>query len=89
MPQSVLERTNEQITETFGKAARATVNAGNALHERFDDAKVFARRGAHRAEEYLDQGQTHIKRHPVAAVTVSFALGLGLGVLLGWTMRRK
>ncbi len=89
MPQSVLERTGEHISETFGKAARATSNVGDVLHERFDEAKVLARRGAHRAEEFLDEGKVHIKRHPVAAVTGSFVLGLGIGILVGWTMRRK
>ncbi len=89
MPPSVLGRTSEQFTEAFEKAARTTSNLGDALHERFDEAKVLARRGAHRAEEFLDQGQMHIKRHPIAAVTGSFVLGLGIGILVGWTMRRK
>jgi ElaB/YqjD/DUF883 family membrane-anchored ribosome-binding protein len=89
MPQSVLERTGEQISETVGKAARATSNIGDAMHERLQDARAFARRGAHRAEEMIDRGEKHVRRHPTAAVTGIFVLGLGIGVLVGWTLRRK
>lgn len=89
MPQSVLEATSEKITETIEKAARATSNIGDAMHERLDQAKVLARRGAHRTEELLEDGRVHIKRHPVAAVTGGFALGIGIGMLMGCTLRRK
>lgn len=89
MPQSVLERTSEQISETVEKAARATSNIGDAMHERLADAKVLARRSAHRAEELLEQGEKHVRRHPAAAVIGIFALGLGIGALVGWTLRRK
>ncbi len=89
MPQTVLERTSEQIADTVQKAARVTTSIGSAFHDRFDEARLVARRSAHAAEEFLDQGRIHIKRHPVAAVTGSFALGLGIGVLLGWALRRK
>ncbi|MDT8070163.1 MAG: hypothetical protein ROO76_18510 [Terriglobia bacterium] len=89
MRQTVLERTSEQIADTVGKAARATGSIGSALHDRYDEAKQLARRGTHRAEELFDESKLHIKRHPVAAVAGSFSLGLGIGILLGWTLRRK
>jgi ElaB/YqjD/DUF883 family membrane-anchored ribosome-binding protein len=89
MPQSVLERTTEQISETVEKAARATSNIGDAVHERLADAKLIARRSAHRAEELLEEGEKHIRRHPTAAVTGIFLLGLGIGALAGWTLQRK
>lgn len=89
MPQSVLEKTSEQISETVEKAARATSNIGDAVQERLQDAKVIARRSAHRAEELLEEGEKHIRRHPTAAVTGIFVLGLGIGGLVGWTLRRK
>lgn len=89
MPSTVLERTTEQITETVEKAARATTNIGGAIQERLDEAKLMAKRGAHAAEELLDESKVHIKRHPAAAVTATFLLGLGIGSLLGWTLRRK
>lgn len=89
MPSSVLERTNEQLAETIEKAARATSKMNGMLQEYFDDAKVLARRSAHRTEELLDGSRTHIKRHPLAAVTGGFALGLGVGFVMGWVLRRK
>ncbi|MGE5114615.1 MAG: hypothetical protein ACM3JB_27455 [Acidobacteriaceae bacterium] len=56
---------------------------------RLNDAKLLVHRGAHRAEELLDQGKTHIKRHPVIAVTGAFVLGFGAGVLVGSTLLRR
>jgi ElaB/YqjD/DUF883 family membrane-anchored ribosome-binding protein len=89
MPSTVLERTSEQIAETVEKATRATTNIGDALHERLDDARKMAKRGAQTAGEFLDESKVHIKRHPAAAVTATFLLGLGIGSLLGWSLRRK
>jgi len=89
MPQTVLERTGGQVTETVGRAACATSRMGDAVRERLDEAKVFARRHVHRAEGFLDKGKTHIRRHPAVAITGSFSLGLGIGMLVGWTLRRK
>jgi len=89
MPQKVLDRTSEQIGETIDKAVRTTSKIGDLLRERFDDAKVLARHSGHRAEEFFDEGKTHIKRHPVAAVIGCFLLGLSIGTVVGWTLRRK
>lgn len=89
MPQSVLERTSEQIAETVEKAARATSDLGDAVHERFDEAKLFARRSARRADELVEDGKKHIRRHPAAAVTGTFLLGLGIGVVVGLSIRRR
>lgn len=57
--------------------------------ERLNQAKLFVNRGAHRAEELLDEGTTHIKRHPLLSVTGAFFAGLSIGMVVGWTMRRK
>lgn len=89
MPQTVLERTSEEIAEAAGRAARATSKMGDAVRERLDEAKVFARRHVHRAEGFLHKGKTHIRRHPAVAITGSFSLLLGIGMLVGWTLRRK
>jgi ElaB/YqjD/DUF883 family membrane-anchored ribosome-binding protein len=89
MPQSVLERTSEQISETVEKAARATSGIRDAVHGRLEDARLLVRRGAHRAEELVGEGEKHVRRHPTAAVTGIFVLGLGIGVLVGLAFRRK
>jgi hypothetical protein len=89
MSPTVLDRASEQISENINKAVRATSNVGDVLRERLDNAKVVARRSAHRAEKIFDEGKTHIKRHPVAAVFGSFLLGLSIGTVVGWTLRRK
>lgn len=89
MTQTVLEKTGEQISETVEKAVRATSGIRDAVHERVEDARVLARHSAHRAEELIEKGEKHIRRHPSAAVTGIFVLGVGIGVLVGWTLRRK
>lgn len=89
MPQSVLERTSEQIAETVERAVHATSSIGDAVQQRLQDAKVLTRRGAHRAEELFEEGEKHVRRHPAAAVAGTFVLGLGIGLLVGWALRRK
>lgn len=59
------------------------------VEARLNEAKLFAHRGAHRAEELLDEGTTHIKRHPLITVTGAFFAGLGIGILVGWSLRHK
>jgi len=89
MTQSVLERTGEQIAETARKASRAT----SAVADAFDDGVAAARRVAKQsgdaAEEFMDDTNKRLQRHPVETMVATFAIGIAAGVVIGWMIKRK
>ena len=89
MTQSVLERTGDQIAETARKASRAT----SAVADAFDDGVAAARRVAKQsgdaAEEFMDDTTKRLQRHPVETMVVTFAMGVAVGVVIGWMVKRK
>jgi ElaB/YqjD/DUF883 family membrane-anchored ribosome-binding protein len=89
MPNTVLERTGEHLTDAAHKASRAA----DAIAEAAEDAIGVVRRTGKlfndAAEELLDDTTLRIKRHPAEAIVTTFAVGLVAGVLIGWMIGRR
>jgi ElaB/YqjD/DUF883 family membrane-anchored ribosome-binding protein len=89
MTQSVLEKTSEQIAET----ARKTSRVASAVADAFEDGVVAARRvakqGGDAAEELFDDTTKRLQRHPMETIGVTFAIGITIGVLIGWMAKRR
>ncbi len=89
MTQSVLERTGEQIAET----ARKTSRAASAVADAFEDGVIAARRAAKQggdaAEELFDDTAKRLQRHPIETVVATFAIGVVVGALIGWMVKRS
>ncbi len=89
MAQSVLERTGEQIAET----ARKTSRAASAVADAFEDGVMAARRAAKQggdaAEELFDDTAKRLQRHPIETVVATFAIGVVVGALIGWMVKRS
>jgi ElaB/YqjD/DUF883 family membrane-anchored ribosome-binding protein len=89
MAQSVLERTGEQIAET----ARKTSRAASAVADAFEDGVIAARRAAKQggdaAEELFDDTAKRLQRHPIETVVATFAIGVVVGALIGWMVKRR
>lgn len=89
MTQSVLERAAEQIAETSHKASRAASAVADALGDGVGAVRRVARQGGDAAEEFVDDTTRRLQRHPVETVVTTFALGIAVGVLISWIVKRK
>jgi hypothetical protein len=59
-----------------------------ALEDGMRNARRMAKRGRHAAVDMMDDLSRNVKRAPLRSVTVCFGLALGVGMLLGLTLRR-
>jgi hypothetical protein len=89
MAQSVLERAGEQIAETARQASRTTSAVADAIEDGVGAAKRFAKQGCDGVEEFLDDTTKRLQRHPTETVVASLAVGVAVGILIGWTMKRR
>jgi ElaB/YqjD/DUF883 family membrane-anchored ribosome-binding protein len=89
MSQTVLERTAEHIAESAHQASRATSAVAGAIEDGVGVVKRAAKQGGDAAEEFLNDTTQRIQRHPVLTVATTFAIGLTVGAVIGWTMKRR
>ncbi len=55
----------------------------DALDDRINATKRAVKQGRRAVEDLVDDGAYQVKRHPVGALGISFAIGLGLGAVIG------
>lgn len=89
MTQSVLERTGEQVAAVARKASRTTSGLVEALQDGVEAARRVAKQGGDVAEEFVDHANNRLKRHPAETVVATFAIGVTLGIFIGWMMKRR
>ena len=89
MSQTILERTAEHLAGSAHPASRATRAAVDAMDEGAGAVRRAAKQGGEAAEEFLKDTTRLVQRQPILAVAATGALALTVGVLIGWTMRRK
>lgn len=89
MIQSVLGRTGDQVAETARKAARAASAVADALEDGVGVARRVAKQGGDAAEEFIDDTTKRLQRHPIETVATTFAIGIAVGVLIGWMIKRR
>jgi len=78
-----------RVLEAGAEAARLKVRASHAVEDARSEAKRLAKRGRHAAEDLVDDAAYRIKRDPLRSVAITFAVGLGVGVLAGWLAGRS
>lgn len=89
MTTTVLEKTTEQLSETMEKASRATAKMGDLLQDKFESARRVAKKGAHAAEEILDETKQQIRHRPLGFVAATFGIGVLAGFVIGWASKRR
>ena len=52
-------------------------------------ARRAAKQGGDAAEELFDDTAKRLQRHPIETVVATFAIGVGIGVLIGWLVKRR
>jgi ElaB/YqjD/DUF883 family membrane-anchored ribosome-binding protein len=89
MTQSVLEKTGDQIAETARKTSRAAAAVADAFQDGVEAARRVAKQSGDAAEELFDDTAKRLQRHPMETIATTFALGIALGVLVGWMAKRR
>lgn len=78
----------ERVMEVGVEASRLKVRASHAVEDAMIEARRLAKRSRYAAEDLVDDAAYRIKRDPLRSVAVTFAVGLGIGVLAGWLAGR-
>jgi len=89
MPQTVVERTAEQIGKSARQASRATSAIADAIEDGVGVVKRAAKQGSDAAEEFVNDTTQRLQRHLVLTVATTFAVGVAAGTLIGWMMKRR
>ncbi len=79
MTTAVLEKTTERIVDS----------AENMAEVLKDRAKKMMKQGGEMADQLYGNTTHQIRRHPAETVASTLAIGLGMGIFLGWLMFRK
>ncbi len=85
---SRIKSAEEKITRAGETVERLRRKVTNTVEDKYDDARRAIRRGRHAAEDLVDEASYRIKRDPLNSVAITFGVGLGMGVLIGWFMKR-
>ncbi|MFN6964773.1 MAG: hypothetical protein ACK4S4_13540 [Pyrinomonadaceae bacterium] len=88
---SVLKKAIEIAGDTGRAAVKAEMlkqRAAETVEDVVLDAKRIAKRGRYAAEDLVDDTAYRIKKEPLRAVAVTFAAGLGVGMIAGWSLAR-
>ena len=89
MPQTVLDRTGEQIAGSARKASRVTSAVADAIEDGVGVARRVVKQGGDAAEEFFDDTTQRLQRHPIETVIASLAVGITVGIVIGWMMKRR
>jgi ElaB/YqjD/DUF883 family membrane-anchored ribosome-binding protein len=89
MPQTVVERIAENITESAHQASRATGAIADAIDDGMGVVRHAAKQGCDAAEGFLNDSTRRLQRHLALTVATTFAVGAAAGVLIGRMMKRR
>jgi ElaB/YqjD/DUF883 family membrane-anchored ribosome-binding protein len=79
----------ELAAKTTVKVERLKERASHAIEDGVTDAKRMAKRGLYAAEDLVEDTAHKIKKDPWRSVGITFGVGMGLGVMLGWLVGHK
>ena len=79
----------EQIVPAALDVDRLKERATLAIDDGMADAKRMVKRGVYAAEDLVEDTAHRIKKDPFASVGITFVVGMGLGIFVGWLIARK
>ena len=79
----------EQIVPAALDVDRLKERATLAIDDGMADAKRMVKRGVYAAEDLVEDTAHRIKKDPFASVGITFGVGMGLGIFVGWLIARK
>jgi len=79
----------ERLREAGSEVSRLKTEASQAVEDAVTEAKRLAKRSRYAAEDLIDDAAHRVKRDPLRAVALGFAIGFGLGALAVWLATRN
>ena len=89
MSETVVGRAGEQIAETARTASRLTSAMADVVEEGLGAARRVVKQAGDAAEELFDETTKRLERHPVETVVGSLAVGIAIGIVVGWLISRR
>jgi ElaB/YqjD/DUF883 family membrane-anchored ribosome-binding protein len=83
-----LAETSRHAEQLAHEARVLKTRASDLLEDSLHTAKRTVTRGVHDLEDLRDQTVIRVRRAPLAAMGVTFAAGLMLGIVVGWAGHR-
>jgi ElaB/YqjD/DUF883 family membrane-anchored ribosome-binding protein len=74
----------ERLMEAGSEVSRLKSEASQAVEDKVMAARRLAKRSRYAAEELIDDAAHRVKRDPLRAVVLGFAIGLSIGALAVW-----
>lgn len=78
-----------QIAQAGFEAARVKDKLSHAVEDGVSATKRAIKHSRYAAEDFVDETAHRIKRDPLRSVAITFGIGLGIGVVVGWLANRK
>ncbi|MGH9881278.1 MAG: hypothetical protein ACRD6N_07565 [Pyrinomonadaceae bacterium] len=79
----------EKVAQVGVEATRLKAAASHAVEDAMTEARRLAKRGRYAAEDLIDETTHQIKRQPLRAVAITFAVALLVGLLAGFLAGRS
>jgi ElaB/YqjD/DUF883 family membrane-anchored ribosome-binding protein len=89
MAEAIMDKVSDQIAQSAQRISRAAEAFADVLDEGIDVTKRAVKHSGDALEELMDDSTQRMKRHPLETMAMTFAAGVGVGVLLGWLMKRR
>jgi ElaB/YqjD/DUF883 family membrane-anchored ribosome-binding protein len=89
MTQTVLEQAGDHLAESARQASRVTSAVADAVVDGVAAAKRVVKQGGDAAEEFFDDTTKRLQRHPIETIAVTLAIGISVGVVIGWLVKRR
>ncbi len=89
MATEMFDDAEKMIDGSIDRLRGATSAMADAMDESVRILRRAVKRSGDVAEELMDDTTDRIKRHPVETITMSFAAGVVVGVMIGWAVGRN
>ena len=89
MSRTVVEKTAEHIADSAQQACRATNAVADAIEEGVGAVRCAVKQSSDAAEELWTDTTQRIQRNPALTVAATLAIGITVGTLIVWMLKRR
>ena len=89
MAEALMDKVSDQIAHSAQRISRAAESLADVLDEGIEVTKRAVKHSGDALEELMDDNTQRMKRHPLETMAMTFAAGIGVGMILGWLMKRR